>query len=137
GATGRDSDRYGDDTEPLAGRPPLQLAAHDPETQALGNRNRALQPGIWKQDRKLLASVSGREILSFDRLGEHRSDQAQHAVAGEVTVAIIEPFEGVDVDHQEGERGPVGLSLRNRLLERTIEATAIGKRSQCIAARLD
>ncbi len=69
------------------------------------------------------------------RVAQHRADRAQHRVAGVMAIAVVEPLEMVDVDHQAGERGMVAFRLVHQRFEHGVEMAAVGQAGQRIGHR--
>ena len=58
-----------------------------------------------QQDGELLAAVAGDEVVPPQFAPRQTcGDRLEAGIAGRVAVAVVEPLEVIDVDHQEGER---------------------------------
>ena len=61
-------------------------------------------PGrIAQQDDKLLAAVTGRDVVVAHGGDDRGADNPQHLVPDRVSVAVVEVLEPVDVDHQHAD----------------------------------
>ncbi len=60
--------------------------------------------GFFEEDSEFFAAVSGRDIDFADGGLEDLSDLVKDAVACGVSVGIVDTFEVVDIEHQDGER---------------------------------
>lgn len=60
--------------------------------------------GFFEEDSEFFAAVSGRDIDFADGGLEDLGDMVEDAVAGGVAVGVVDAFEVVDIEHEEGER---------------------------------
>ena len=81
--------------------------------------------GAGEDERELVAAEPAGDVAAARDVGEHLGDTAQHSVAGQVAVGVVDALEPVEVDEQQsrwrrtlrggdlvaehlGERGTVG-----------------------------
>ena len=102
------------------------LQALHGDANVLGDRDRTGQVGLGEHDGKLLAAVARHDIACpHRRFGDRLCDLLQARVAREVTVAIVELFEVVDVDHHDRERLRVSRAAPPFVRDREVEAPPV------------
>ena len=89
----------------------------DERSATLCDRHRASGVGVRKQQRELFATESSDEIVGARGGDESLGDALQAFVAGDVSVAIVELLEEVEVEQDQRER----LSLARRRLPFSLE----------------
>jgi hypothetical protein len=72
------------------------------DTQAVGNRDSRHDGAVIQQDRELLAAKSPQQIARAHGQQQHLRDVTQHLVACATSVAIIDRFEVIDVEIDQG-----------------------------------
>src|SRR5205823_12308859 len=60
--------------------------------------------GAGEQDGELLTAVPADHVRPAQRTGQAAGDLADHRVADQVAVGVVDPLEVVDVDHDRGDR---------------------------------
>ena len=109
------------------------MEPHDRAPDALTDLDGLLGGRAPQQDRELLAAVPGRRVLGAHARRDRARDRGEHPVPGGVPVAIVEPLEVVDVDHQDAEavrRAPSRALDRQDLVEvAAVRAARSGRRS--------
>lgn len=80
-------------------------AAGNHRTQRLGNVPGLGEPGERQQHHELLAAVAEQPVVAAQAARAERRQAAQHAVPGQVPVAVVDGLEVVDVEHHEGHGG--------------------------------
>ena len=77
------------------------------------------------EDHELVASVSRHDVLDPDGALHPGRDDAERPVSCEVTAAVVDLFQRVDVDHQEARLCPAAASVRDLGDESVAEVLAI------------
>ena len=84
---------------------------------------------LGKEHRKLFAADASEDVLLPETRLDHESELAEHAVAGDVPVAVVDLLEVIDVEEQERQRAVVAKASLVLALERFVEAArAFGER---------
>ena len=113
-----------------------QLEGLDLGADALRELERAVQAGLWQRDRHLLAAVAGGLVHLARGLAQHAGDLAQHVVALEVAVGVVDALEVVDVEHDQPElllEPAHALDLRGHDL---LEAAVVEEAGELVRDRL-
>jgi hypothetical protein len=93
----------------------LLEAAPDALTDPLGHRVGSQPIGLGQDHGELLAPVTTRRIGVTDRTPQLPSHALQDLVAEQMSVAIVESFECVEIEHEQGE--PQGITMAPSHLE--------------------
>ena len=108
--------------------------AADGFDESLADGDRAEVIGSWKDDRKFLAAVSGDEVpFTTERRSEGAGHGDQRLVADEMTEAVVELLETVNVDHDQRQRLPGAGRPAPLPPQRLIERAAVGHAGQRVA----
>ena len=91
--------------------------APDPLPQLLRFQSRALRSHLGEDQGELFAAVTASDVFRASVQPEERCHLVQHQVARFVSESVVESFEVVDIDHQDGDgepsaRGASQLSLQ-------------------------
>src|SRR5207237_2225529 len=70
---------------------------------SLGDDDGRRGRGGWEQNNELVASVACYQVFAAHRVGERVCDFAQEGIARQVTVGVVDMFELVDVQEDDGE----------------------------------
>src|SRR5207302_1578324 len=70
---------------------------------SLGDDDGRRGRGGWEQNNELVASVACYQVFAAHRVGERVCDFAQERIARQVTVGVVDMFELVDVQEDDGE----------------------------------
>ena len=114
-----DRQRHRDGARPFAQR---NRGAADGGTNALGKLRRFVGRRVREQNDKLVAGVSRDDARRGGQLAQRTRDDAEHRVALQMPVVVVDLLEFVDVDDDErhgGERTALGEDLVRQLDERT------------------
>ena len=89
----------------------IEALGLDGGSNALGRFDRMLRVAFLQDDGHLFAAVAGGEIGALDERAEEFSQTLQDFVTGLMAVGVVDRFEFVDVEEEEGNRlrGLLGL----------------------------
>src|ERR1700733_14124010 len=88
---------------------------------------------LWHHENKFFAAVSRCQVSWTARDGSNlRCDRSKALITRHMSIAIIEQFEVIRIDHQHGEREFASRTSPPFLLYELIEASAVGKPSQSV-----
>jgi len=103
--------------------------------QVFGNPESASCLSRWQQNRKLLPAVAGNKIISARQVvAQGMSNLHQVQIAGDVAFRVVQCFEEIDVDHQQGERLAGTLRRAELEVESLVKCAAIGNARKAVAA---
>ena len=106
----------------------------DRASQPLGHDACARNARARQQQGEFLAAVTSREVArSAGEVGQKLADPPQAVVAFDVTIAIVEQLEVIDVDHQQPDGRAARLPPCAR--ERFIEGASVGETRERIDRR--
>ena len=91
----------------------------DQRANSFGSAAGGFRFGFNQYDDELFAAESRGVVDVPDRLRKNGSHSLQHRIAGEMTVAVIDRLEVVDVQHQHG-KGPVQAPETGELVEQNL-----------------
>jgi hypothetical protein len=73
--------------------------------------------GLRKQNRELVATEPGKHVAGAQPGGEQLGDRNDHLVASLVSERVVDVFEVVEVEHQEGALGAITPHERSLLAQ--------------------
>ena len=117
---------------------PVSLASPISATsraQPLAEHARALLVDAAHEHGELLAAVARQHVLGAQRVVEHADHRAQHVVADEVAVRVVELLEVIDVEHEQRQRLRVPLGEADLGAEPLDEVAAVERARQPVAQR--
>ena len=118
----RDADRDGDrELVALV----LERLVGDEPADLLAERARAGDVGLGQDRGELLAAVAREQLLATDAAEQPARHLAQHVVAGEVAVLVVDRLEVIDVEHQQRQRPAVARAARDLALEELEEVALV------------
>ena len=85
----------------------------------------AARPGGRQQDHELLAAVARRYVAASNFALHALRELPQDFVADEVSVAIIDGFEMIHVDHQARERRKLAMAARELLAQSRLQVASV------------
>ena len=91
---------------------------------------------IAQQQRKLIAPPARHGVGLAHAAGQAMRDVFQRLVTGDVTVAVVDVLETIEVDHRHGERFAAALGLGDGPLEAVGEERAVGQAGQGVVRGL-
>ena len=103
--------------------------------QALAEDARAVLVDAADEHGELLAAVARQHVLGAQGVVEHADDRAQHVVADEVAVRVVELLEVVDVEHEQRQRLGVALGEADLGAEPLEEVAAVERAGEPVAQR--
>src|SRR6202171_561159 len=115
-AQGGDADRYRH-RERLAPFRPRQRRERDGAPQLFGHLERFRLPHARQHDVELLAAIPRHQVDLADVAPQRERHAAQHAVAEDVAVLIIDLLEEIEIDHQQRKRVAEAHRARELLLQ--------------------
>ena len=92
--------------------------------------------GLLQQDCELVAAEAGGGVADSQRPDEALGDRDEYLVAGSVPEAVVDELEVVEVEKQNGERGPRPGGPRRCMLEAVAEKRPVGETAQCVVESL-
>ena len=113
---------------PFAGRGLHGLA------QLLGQLRRTVQVGAGQQHHEFFTAVAAQHIGRTQALAQHADDVAQHVVAGQMAVVVIDALEVVDVHHQQRQGRVLAAGAGQLGLQRLHQGAAVGGTGQRVLA---
>ena len=81
------------------------VSARDAREDALRDRRRAVQVGVRKDDRELVAAEAREDVGRPQRLAHRAAQLREHDVADHVAEAVVDLLELVDVEQQQRRAG--------------------------------
>ena len=111
---------------------PADAARSHEAPDTLGHGPGALQPGRRQQNRELLAAVTGDAVAPLHAGLERLADGADHAVAEEVAVPVVDALEVVDVGHDDAELLPLGDGIRDHGGDPFVEGAAVQQAGEAV-----
>jgi hypothetical protein len=91
---------------------PFERQARHVVADALGRVERAQRVGVRQEDDELVAAEAAEQVGLAQRGGDRTRDLAQHQVAGQVSVQVVDALEVIDVNHQHRRRHRVAPAAR-------------------------
>ena len=91
---------------------------------------------VGQQDSELLSAEAGGNVLRSHVLLEHAAYAAQHGVAGQVAVGIVDLAEKVEVGEKDGHRASGRLRLLERTFDRDLEVARVEEAGLRVPPRL-
>lgn len=104
-------------------------------TESFGELRGFAPVGFGQHHCEFFAADAGDQILLAYVALEHIGQLAEHAVAGEVPVLIVDPLEQVDVDHAQRQGSLVTLGAGDFLVEELGEMTPVTETGQGVVGR--
>src|SRR6185295_14018304 len=101
-------------------------AAHGIE-HSLRNSLRVLQAALRQHDRELIAAETRADVTRPHLRVDALRHFAQHGIAGEMPVLIVDGLEAVHVDHEAADRLPKTLRPPELLTQARVEVAAVVK----------
>ena len=74
--------------------------------KSIGEMERAVAGGIGEEDRELLATGTSHDVSGARGLIEQGARFPQHRVANDVSAAVVDRLEMIEVERQQGELAP-------------------------------
>src|SRR4029079_8427314 len=96
--------------------------------------DRYIERGVPHEDGEPLAAVAGRDVVLANGPRDRARDRPEHLVADLVAVAVVEPLEPVDVDHQDADR-VLGSTATGQQGAELVEVAAVRQAGQRIRGR--
>ena len=113
-----------------------QLERLDPPPDALGELVGALEVGLRQRDGHLLAAVAGGLVDVTRGLAQDAGDLAQHHVALQVAVGVVDLLEVVDVEHDQAELVVVAAGALDLRRHDLLEAAVVEQPGELVGDRL-
>ena len=120
----------------LARRLDLEAACRERTTDPVGDLERLRGGRLGEEDRELLAAEAGGDVVVPELLAEDVGDAAQHRVACEMAVVVVDVAKQVEVAHEQRERPVETLRARQLVHERGREVACVEEVRLRVDARL-
>ena len=95
------------------------------DTQTLGENHRTLVAGLGSDDGELLASVAKHLVRRTHAVPQDTGEEHEHVVSHGMSERVVDRFEEVDVEQDQGEVALVAAALVTTARERVIECPTI------------
>lgn len=92
--------------------------------------------GIRKDEKELVPAVADGEVFLADALAEEVADETEEVVSGGVAEGVVEFFEVVEVDHDDGEVFAGALSGPEDVVEFFVEESAVSEAGEGVCPGL-
>jgi len=91
----------------------------------LPEARRVRRVALGQHDHELVACVACKELLAANALADQGRELAQHEIAGQVPLAVVDRLEVVHVEEQQRERSLVALSACDLAVRELLEITPV------------
>ena len=115
----------------------IELGEGDPFRDPLGERMRDLEIARGENDRKLLSARPAHVVAGTHHGSELVGQLGEDLVPGCVPVNVVDPFEVVEVEHQQGHRFVLGGALEERIAEPLVEGAVVPEARERVGLGLE
>ena len=91
---------------------PYDIGGSDNLAQAFRDFQRLLKTGFGHQHHELLAAHATDNIDAAQRIAQDLAQFPQNGVTRLVAIGIVDVFEAIDIEHEQGKRMAIALHMR-------------------------
>ena len=110
----------------------LEARVGDQAVDLSGELCGAIETNLRRDERELLPANSGQDVIDSKPPQEDRAQLSQDGVAGQVTKAVVDVLEEINIEDEQGKGALVSLGARDLPVEHLVEVPLVVKLREAI-----